>query len=175
MTQVNESCHIWMSYRQTLAQPSWVVRHVTHIFEQNMAHIWMSCIQSVNQHLRDMSRIEQTSHGTCMKGSYGVASISRLLWIIGLFCRISSLLEGSFAKETYHFKEPTNRSHPIPCLFERVKAHIWMRHGKHKWVMSFIFEWAKPHAYECVTRHAYKCVTPHAWSSKLICIWSGCP
>jgi len=29
-------------------------------------------------------------------------------------CRISSLLYGSFAKETYHFKEPTNRSHPIP-------------------------------------------------------------
>ena len=44
---------------------------------------------------------------------YGVASISRLLQIIGLFCRTSSLLQGSFAKETYHFKEPTNRSHPI--------------------------------------------------------------
>ena len=47
--------------------------------------------------------------------SYGVATISRLLKILGLFCRISSLLQGSFAKETYHFKEPTNRSHPIPC------------------------------------------------------------
>ena len=45
--------------------------------------------------------------------SYGVASTSRLLKIIGLFCRIESLLYGSFAKETYNFKEPTNRSHPI--------------------------------------------------------------
>ena len=44
---------------------------------------------------------------------YGVATISRLLKIIGLFGRISSLLQGSFAKETCHFKEPTNRSHPI--------------------------------------------------------------
>jgi len=44
---------------------------------------------------------------------YGVATISRLLKIIGLFCRISSLLQGSFTKETYNFKEPTNRSHPI--------------------------------------------------------------
>ena len=26
---------------------------------------------------------------------------------IGLFCRISSLLKGSFAKETYHFFDPT--------------------------------------------------------------------
>jgi len=37
--------------------------------------------------------------------------MSRLLEIIRLFCRISSLLLGSLAKETYHFKEPTNRSH----------------------------------------------------------------
>jgi len=42
-----------------------------------------------------------------------VATVSRLFRIIGLFCRISSLLYGSFAKETYNFKEPTNRSHPI--------------------------------------------------------------
>jgi len=44
---------------------------------------------------------------------YGMAMISRLLKVIGLFCRISSLLYGSFAKETYHFEEPTSRSHPI--------------------------------------------------------------
>jgi len=35
------------------------------------------------------------------------------LSMIGLFWRISSVLQGSFAKETYNFKEPTNRSHPI--------------------------------------------------------------
>jgi len=45
--------------------------------------------------------------------TYGVATISRLLKIIGLFCRIWSLLQGSFAKETYNFKEPTNCSYPI--------------------------------------------------------------
>ena len=44
---------------------------------------------------------------------YGVATISRLLKILGLFCRVYSLLYGSFAKKTYNFKEPTNRSHPI--------------------------------------------------------------
>jgi len=36
------------------------------------------------------------------------------LKIIGLFCRISSFLLGSFPKETYNFKEPTSHSHPIP-------------------------------------------------------------
>ena len=45
---------------------------------------------------------------------YGVAMISRLLQIRCLFCRVQSLLQGSVAKETYDFKEPTNRSHPIP-------------------------------------------------------------
>ena len=44
---------------------------------------------------------------------YGVATVSRLLKITGLFCRISSLLQGSFAKETYIFQEHTDRSHPI--------------------------------------------------------------
>jgi len=39
--------------------------------------------------------------------------ISRIDKIIGLFCRILSLLYGSFAKETYVFREPTNRSHPM--------------------------------------------------------------
>ena len=43
---------------------------------------------------------------------YGVATMSRLLKILDLFCRKSSLLSGSFAQETYHLKEPTNRSHP---------------------------------------------------------------
>jgi len=41
--------------------------------------------------------------------------ISRLLKKIDFFCRIKSLLQGSFAKETYVFREPTNRSHRIAC------------------------------------------------------------
>jgi len=44
---------------------------------------------------------------------YGVATSSRLLQIIGLFCRLSSRLKGSFAKEACNLKEPTDRSHPV--------------------------------------------------------------
>ena len=47
---------------------------------------------------------------------YGVATLRRLFTIIGLFGRISSLLQGSFAKETYNFKEPTSHSYPI-CMY----------------------------------------------------------
>jgi len=50
------------------------------------------------------------------KDWYGVATISRLLKSISLFCRISSLWLGSSAKETYNFKEPTHRSHPTSIM-----------------------------------------------------------
>jgi len=43
-----------------------------------------------------------------------VASSSRLLKIIGLFCKRALLNRRYSAKETYSFKEPTNHSHPIP-------------------------------------------------------------
>ena len=59
-----------------------------------------------------LSALERCNEARNRQG-YGVTTISRLLKIIGLFCRISSLLYGSFAKETYDFKEPTTRSNPI--------------------------------------------------------------
>jgi len=45
--------------------------------------------------------------------SYGVARASRLLKIIGLFCKRALKKRRYSAKETYNLKEPTNRSHPI--------------------------------------------------------------
>jgi len=48
---------------------------------------------------------------------YGVATISRLLKIICLFCGILSLLQGSFAKETYNFIDATNRNHIICAVW----------------------------------------------------------
>jgi len=50
---------------------------------------------------------------TCTYIYYGVATDSMIDKIIGLFCRIMSLLQGSFTKETYNFIDPTNQSHPI--------------------------------------------------------------
>jgi len=45
----------------------------------------------------------------------GVATISRILEIIGLFRKRALQKRLYFAKETYNFKEPTNRSHPM-CI-----------------------------------------------------------
>ena len=61
-------------------------------------------IYCINIYLKNRSiRSQQKFH------SYGVATISRM----GLFAEYESLLQGSFAEETYNFKEPTDCSHPI--------------------------------------------------------------
>jgi len=44
---------------------------------------------------------------------YGVATISRMLENIGLFCKRDLQKRPIFCKETYIFKHPTHRSHPI--------------------------------------------------------------
>ena len=44
---------------------------------------------------------------------YGVPTISRLLKMTGLFCKRTLKKRLYSVKETYNFKEPTNRSHPI--------------------------------------------------------------
>ena len=51
---------------------------------------------------------------------YGVATVSRIDKIIGLFYRIASLLQGSFAKETYNLIDPTILSHPIMVFTRQV-------------------------------------------------------
>ena len=44
---------------------------------------------------------------------YGVATMSRMLKNIGLFCKRDLQKRPIFCKETYIFKHPTHRSHPI--------------------------------------------------------------
>ena len=61
--------------------------------------------------------------------TYGMATISRLLKIIGLFCRISSLLQVSLAKENYFLNEPTNRSQP-PHTVNCCPLIIWGGFGQ---------------------------------------------
>ena len=51
---------------------------------------------------------------TLLFGPYGVATTSRLLKSISLFCKRALQKRLYSAKETYNFEEPTDRSHPIP-------------------------------------------------------------
>jgi len=66
------------------------------------------------KHECDVSHMNASCHlceGT--DDFYGVATISRLLKIIGLFCKRALQKRRYSAKETHNFKELTNRSHPI--------------------------------------------------------------
>ena len=95
---IRDATHMW---RASCIQKSHVLymNESCLIYEWLMSHIWMT-------HAHQEASSQISNH-------YGVAMISRLFEIIGLFCRIWSLLQGSFAKETYNFKEPTNHSHLI--------------------------------------------------------------
>ena len=68
----------------------------------------------------------------CVAKRSRVATVSKNDQIIGLFCRISSLLYGSFAKETCNFVDPTNRSH----LISRTKHEI--HRSKHQMCCSVL-------------------------------------
>ena len=57
---------------------------------------------------------------------YGVAAISRLLKVIGLFCKRTLQKRLYSAKETYNFKEPTTRSHPITHDLELHNNWSWL-------------------------------------------------
>ena len=70
---------------------------------------------------------------------YGVATISRMLKNTGLFCKRDLQKRPIFCKETYIFKHPTHRSHPISTLdhsnwWKSESALVQMVQIKHKMV-----------------------------------------
>jgi len=77
------------------------VMWLIHVCDTNSAGVWSDLFICTKwlMYVRNMT--------------YGVATISRLLKIIGLFCKRALSKRRYSAKETYSFKEPTNRSHPI--------------------------------------------------------------
>ena len=69
---------------------------------------------------------------------YGVATMSRMLKNIGLFCKRALQKRPVFCKETCIFKHPTHRSHPIPrsrvILLQTASFRLmWMNHGTYEW------------------------------------------
>jgi len=87
-----ESCHERLI--------SWLMSRTTNITWRMPFVTW---IMSRTTHVSRSWQIRHLTHDIC--------HVSRLLKIIGLFHRISSLLQGSFAKETCNFKEPTFENH----------------------------------------------------------------
>ena len=179
VAHVNESCHIWMShdtYEWAMSHVHYVTRHIwmSHVtYERIMSHMDESCHicmshvtyawvmshthescpifhNSSNSHVKctsvDLYVLRHTSDFTY---EYGVASTSKLLKCIRFFCKRALHKRQYSARETYHFKEPTNRIHPIwiyvtwrICHQSRHVSQLC--HSKritwpmgHKWLMTY--------------------------------------
>jgi len=83
---------------------------------------------NASRHTREKKRVREKmtrdymgAEDTCCRACfisrlllcYGVATISTLLKITGLFCKRALQKRPIFSKEKDNFKEPTNRRHPI--------------------------------------------------------------
>jgi len=76
---------------------------------------------------QDLSKELKTQEFRCSKeGAYGVATISRMLKNIGLFCKRALQKRPIFCKETYIFKHPTHRSHPILEVTYRILLPLFL-------------------------------------------------
>ena len=89
---------------------------MTHSYVTCLIHIWDMTHQSVGHDtfMRVTWLMHTPLHASSQYGAvYGVALVSRLLKITGLFCKRALWKRRYSAKETYNCREPTNRSHPI--------------------------------------------------------------
>ena len=112
VTNMDTPCHVWTS-RVTYPSTRPYSEVPTHSLSCHGVLEWsMSCINksshackwavNVACHTREWGRYRQ------------LASIGRLLKIVGLFCKRALEKRQHSAKRTYNLKEPTNQSHPIP-------------------------------------------------------------
>jgi len=83
---------------------------------------------------------------------YVVATISRLLKIIGLFCKRDSQKRPIFSKETYTFKKLTNRSQPI--LFYDRGGVVGQIVSHDQWIHMW---------HDSITIHSYVTGLYHDW------------
>ena len=101
---------------------------------------------------------------------YGVATTCRLLKIICLFCKRALWKRLYSAKETYNFKEPTSRSHPISAssmCFWSVVTHVWIVESiSHVWV-RFVTPMKE-------SRHTYKSIMSHVSMSHITHMNGSC-
>jgi len=108
------------TYAHDVRVECWLNTHETHSCAKTRAQIHAHCFTFKMIGL--FYRISSLLWGSCAKTRaqihahcfrYGVAITSRLLKIMGLFCKRALWKRRYSVKETYHCKEPTNRSHPI--------------------------------------------------------------
>ena len=94
----------------------------------------------------------------CDCGCYGVALVSRIEKIVGLFCKGDLLKRRYSAKETYNFIDPTDRSHPTRAELRCGFVHIGTKICMHVY-RSYVYKYTYIHKYICM--HVYICIYIH--------------
>ena len=77
-------------------------------------------------HIMCNTWVKRNTHISCVCNTHGVATISKLLQIIGLCCKRALQKRQYSAKETSNCKEPTNHSHPIGHIHGREKFFVYV-------------------------------------------------
>ena len=90
---------------------------------------------------------DSCTHSRCRFSWYGVATISRMLKNIGLFCKRDLQKRPIFCKETYIFKHPTHRSHPI-SIASSLSLHMWSQ-------SHCLVPFCSPRIFVCVYTHTH--------------------
>ena len=87
---------------------------------------------------------------------YVVASINRLLKILGFFCKRALWKSRYSAKETKNFKEPTSRSHPISiCVYVCMKESISIR-TNHIYIYLYIYIYISIYLYMYIYAYSHR-------------------
>ena len=102
----------YILYKASIGQLQRYTQSLLQRYRESVAAMYRVCCSDIESLLQRYRESVAAMYRVCCI-DYGVATVSRIDSIIGLFCRIASLLFGSFANETYNLVDPTNRSHPI--------------------------------------------------------------
>jgi len=115
VVHINESCPICecAKWHPMMCAERLPMSHITR--EWVMSHAWISHVASYDVYRKSP---DESCHTEFLPTSprptlCGVATISRLLKIIGLICKRTLYKRLYSTKKTCNFKQPTNRSHPI--------------------------------------------------------------
>ena len=108
----------------------------------------------------------------CLRWSAKIAYEPGIRWhayepfqITGLFCRISPLLQGSFAKETYHFIENGIRAwHTMACIRAMADEPFW--HTRHTGKQGMPYIPYIPYIPICISPYVYHDMCEAYWQRR---------
>ena len=124
------ACGIGLGWQHTTNQHYFEISHTcvwtTHIVPTRT--IGLGLQQTTIQHITKASQTQKTLKKSYQhaESGYVVAKLSRLFKIVGLFYRRALQKRLYSVKETYIFKEPTDRSHPISWYDSTIQQN-WLK------------------------------------------------